>query len=115
MVIEGASHPAPANPSPYNRHTSKGHNPRHAMHGIQHDGERMRGCPCLLDFDVETTLQKIFTDHTAVTLTEEEMAVGLLPSAHPSSLYITMRLLITGTLATILSLIGLTPNGNLSA
>ena len=39
------------------------------------------------------------------------MAGGFLPFAYLSSLYITTRLLVAGAIATILSLIELTPNG----
>jgi hypothetical protein len=85
------------------------------MHGIQHDGERKRECHACLDFVAVSIPLETFTAHTAVTLTEEEMAVGLPPSAHLSSLYTIVRLLITDALATILSLIGLMPNGYLFA
>jgi hypothetical protein len=62
-------------------------------------------CLAHLDFIVASILHETLTAQTAVTLTEEEMAVVLHPFAYLSSLYITIRLLITGALATILSLI----------
>ena len=62
-------------------------------------------CLAFLDFVVAYILQETLTAHTVVTLTEEAIAVGLLPSAYLSSLCITMRLLITGALATMLFLI----------
>jgi len=55
------------------------------------------------------------TAHTGVTLTEEEMAVGLPPFSHLSSRYTTVRILITGAHATVISHIGLSPNGYLYA
>jgi len=115
LVIMGAKHPAPAEPSPYNGHIGTGHISRHAMHEIQHNGERRMGFHAFMDFVAVVTLRETFTKHTAVALTEEDMAVGLPPSAHLSTLYITARLLIAGALASILSLIGLTSSGYLFA
>jgi len=57
----------------------------------------------------------MFTAQTAVTLTEEDMAVGLPPPVHLFSLYTSVRLLITDALATTLSFIGLEPHGGLYA
>jgi type IV secretory pathway VirB2 component (pilin) len=59
-----------------------------------------------LNCAVASILPETFTAHMAITLTEEEMAVGLPPPAHLLSIRSLVRLLTTGAFATFMAVIG---------